>query len=112
VEIEVSDEGARFSFQVTNQDHYARLLRLRAEWDDQSADAFNPVSFKDNYFDLLPGETRTIEGKLVSYAEGKPRVAGKLIVQGSNVAEKTISLQWKASVEHAQPRGSASRALK
>ena len=83
--VKISGNGAAFSMQVSNSDHYARLLRVRAEWDDASQSTQDLALYDDNYFDLVPGEIRTIQAKLPLVATSMGHFRGKLIVEGTNV---------------------------
>jgi hypothetical protein len=95
IEARVAEGKAIASFSLSNHSKsYARLVRARARW--SSAEKQSPflVMYSDNYFDLMPGETRevTLEFRL---PEGANRAAhGFLVVEGSNVAggEVAISL--------------------
>jgi beta-mannosidase len=86
-----ADAGkAKGVIQIQNGSNYARLLRVRAEWDVAQHGAPYLVMYDDNYFDLLPSETRnlSIEMRLPSSARG--RVTGRLIVEGSNLDRTEI----------------------
>jgi len=85
--------GTSFSIQLTNGDHYVRLLRVRTEWDVPDGDAPRLVQYSDNYFDLLPGESRTIEANASLSKGSKQLVSGKLIVEGTNVVAKEILIK-------------------
>jgi hypothetical protein len=52
--------------------------------------------YGDNYFDLMPGEAKTlsIDVRLPRGARG--RFEGQLVVEGSNVAENGIPLELRA----------------
>ncbi len=60
--LEATAQGGKASttLNVTNGGSYARLVRVRAEWD--SGDGSSPylVEYGDNYFDLLPGESKAV----------------------------------------------------
>jgi hypothetical protein len=80
-----SADGATFSVQLSNGDHYARLIRVRAEWDGAGQAASDLVLYDDNYFDLAPGEQRTIQARLPLVSGPTGHLGGKLLVQGTNV---------------------------
>jgi beta-mannosidase len=88
----MSADGATFSVQLRNDDHYARLLRLRTEWKGEDSSASDLVLYDDNYFDLLPGEARVIQAKLPLIGEHVGHLGGKLFVQGTNVERKDIPI--------------------
>jgi beta-mannosidase len=92
-DVRKSEDGVHFSFRITNGDHYARLLRVRAEWDATSSNTPYLVLFNDNYFDLAPSESRTVEGTaFFSKQENRP-ISGRFIVKGSNAAAKEVSIR-------------------
>jgi beta-mannosidase len=78
------------SLEISNGGEFARLVRMRAEWDDAKPDV---VLFSDNYFDLMPGEIRRLTAD-VRFIGAAPagRVRGRLIVEGSNVPETQIPI--------------------
>jgi hypothetical protein len=80
------------SLNITNGTKYARLIRVRAEWDD--AQPGNPylVLYKDNYFDLMPEESKQLALDLfLPQGQGKP-IHGRLIVEGSNTSPREIPI--------------------
>lgn len=95
VEGKISQGRGRFSVQLTNGTRYARLVRVRATWAGEPADSPYLVLYNDNYFDLLPGETKTIRGDLLLPDAGIHSISGMLTVAGVNVppTEIPITLQ-------------------
>lgn len=87
-----SDNGFHFSFQVANRDGYARLLRIHAEWNQTTGGVPYLTLFNDNYFDLAPGESRTVEGTALFPKNHSALVSGKLIVEGTNVMAKDVMI--------------------
>jgi beta-mannosidase len=85
VQATVSGSSARGSLTLLNGSHYARLVRIRAEWHVPDAHAPYAALYGDNYFDLMPEESRDIslEFCLPSAAEGL--VSGHLTVEGTNL---------------------------
>jgi hypothetical protein len=87
IQARVAEGKAVTSFSLSNQSKsYARLVRVRAKW--SSAEKQSPflVMYSDNYFDLMPSETRevTLEFRL---PEGANQAAhGFLVIEGSNAA--------------------------
>jgi beta-mannosidase len=71
--------------QLRNGSTYARLVRVRAEWEGADSHAPYLVIYDDNYFDLIPGETKDLAIEIRMPAHARGRVAGRLIVEGSNV---------------------------
>ena len=66
-------------FSLTNGDRYARQIRIRAEWSEPLL-LRNLVQYSDNYFDLAPGESRTIEADVFFSKRGSEPIFGRLIV--------------------------------
>ena len=80
------------SLKLTNGTKYARLVRVRAEWDDAQAGQPYLVMYSDNYFDLMPGEDKSVSLDLFLPAgQGKP-VHGRVIVEGSNMSSREIPI--------------------
>lgn len=85
-----SGAKARMLLRVTNGPRYARLVRIRAEWNGPENQAPYLVMYSDNDFDLLPGESKTVTLELLLPAGvGKP-IQGRLYIEGSNVAAQEI----------------------
>ena len=76
----VSNNATRLSVQLTNGDRYARQIRIRAEWSEPLL-LRNLVQYSDNYFDLAPGESRTIEADVFFSKRGSEPIFGRLIVE-------------------------------
>lgn len=90
---EISQGRGHFSVQIANHDRYARLIRVHANWDNEPADAPWLVLYSDNYFDLLPGETRTIAGELFLPDAGASSISGTLTVEGVNVPAARVAVK-------------------
>jgi hypothetical protein len=94
--VEVANEAGdrfHFSLRMANHDRYARLLRIRAEW-GKATSAPYVVLFSDNYFDLAPGESRIIEGTALFLERQIAPTSGKLIVEGTNVTPKDVTVSF------------------
>jgi hypothetical protein len=89
---EVSGTNSYLSLQFTNGDRYARLVHVRGEWEGAAQDAPYGVLYDDNYFDLMPGESRTIVARLLLLSEATEPVSGRLIVSGTNVEPTEIAV--------------------
>ncbi|HYA25531.1 MAG TPA: glycoside hydrolase family 2 TIM barrel-domain containing protein [Terriglobales bacterium] len=87
-----SSDGAHLTLRLTNGEHYARLVRFRAEWDGTAESAPYLVLYDDNYFDLAPGESRAIDARLLFPLGKAGRVSGRLIVSGTNVEPLTVAI--------------------
>jgi len=84
VRVAVHNPGKRLAFQV----HLA-IRHPRSEME------ILPVLWDDNYFELLPGESRNIEAQFLSPAA--LREGARLVVTGWNIEPATISLKEHAS---------------
>jgi beta-mannosidase len=93
IEARAAEGKAVASFSLSNKSKsYARLVRARAKW--SSAEKQSPflVIHSDNYFDLMPGETRDISLEF-RLPEGANQPAhGYLVVEGSNVAKVQVPI--------------------
>ena len=76
-----------FRVNVTNNDKVpAMMLRLKAV-DKATGDLVLPVLYSDNYFFLMPGESRTVNVKVRKEdCAGKPHI----VLSGFNVPEQTV----------------------
>ena len=92
VSARIVGRAGELSLHLGNGDRYARLVRVRAEFDDARSKP-DVVLFHDNYFDLLPGEERSVVAELL-YLGSPPlaSVRGRLIVEGSNLPVKEIPI--------------------
>jgi hypothetical protein len=89
IETKATGGRAKIMVDLRNVASYARLVRLRAEW--EGLEPYMSL-YADNYFDLLPGEPRAISVEL-AFPENITRpVRGRLIVEGSNVAPSEIPI--------------------
>ncbi len=90
---EISPGHGRFSVQLTNNDRYARLIRVHAKWDGEPSDSPDLVLYGDNYFDLLPRETKTVEGELILPDANTTSISGTVTVEGVNVPATNIPVK-------------------
>jgi hypothetical protein len=84
-----SGKRAKIMIDLGNGANYARLVRLRAEWEGPQP---YMSLYSDNYFDLLPGEQRSISLELAFPGNITTPARGRLIVEGSNVAGSEIPI--------------------
>ncbi len=93
--LEATAQGGKASttLNVTNGGSYARLVRVRAEWD--SGDGSSPylVEYGDNYFDLLPGESKPVPIEMFLPKEHKGKLSGTFVVEGTNIESRRIPVQ-------------------
>ena len=68
-------EKARAALNVANGANYARLVRVRAEWAQPGGAAPYLVMYSDNYFDLMPGESKVARFGILP-ARREPRRGG------------------------------------
>jgi len=75
---------------LSNGPAYARLVRMRVEWHAPELQVPYLVTYSDNYFDLLPAETREIllEFLLGEGANGFQQ--GNVIIAGSNLEQVQV----------------------
>jgi hypothetical protein len=93
LEAKVSGRRAKLSLNLQATEQYARLVRVRAEWDGPQEQAPYLVLYGDNYFDLLPKEAKTIDLDVFLPAQWGKKVAGHLIVEGTNVGTQKIPIE-------------------
>ena len=79
-----SSDGYEFTVSLSNKDKVpAMMLRLKAV-DSETGDLVLPVMYSDNYFFLMPGESKTVTVKVRKEdCAGKPYIT----LQGFNVPE-------------------------
>jgi hypothetical protein len=77
---------------LTNDAHYARLVRLRDEWKGGQATTPYLVLYSDNYFDLAPGEIKTVELHFFLPEGAQGEVTGELVIEGANVKSTQIGV--------------------
>jgi hypothetical protein len=88
----VSGSSARGSLTLLNGSHYARLVRIRAEWGGLDAHAPYAPLYGDNYFDLMPGESRDISLEFRLPRAAADLASGHLIVEGSNLEARKVPI--------------------
>jgi hypothetical protein len=91
---------ASFMVEVANGNKFARLLRMRIEWDDTGttgAAAQEPVVlYGENYFDLFPGEKKEVAVDVAMPEGFTGTTKGTLILEGTNVPETRIPITLAA----------------
>ncbi len=90
--VSVSGEEAPVELHLVNGPQYARLVRLRVEWNAPENQAPYLVTYSDNYFDLLPGENKTITLRLFLRPQSAKPLKGRLRIEGSNAPAKEIPI--------------------
>jgi hypothetical protein len=81
----LSGSSASGSLTLANGPRYARLVRIRAEWSVPDVHAPYVALYGDNYFDLMPGESREISLEFRLSKAAANSVSGHLIVEGRNL---------------------------
>jgi hypothetical protein len=89
LQAKVSSQRAKIIIDLRNGGNYARLVRLRAEWEGPQP---YMSLYGDNYFDLLPGERRLISLELAFPENITTPARGRLIMEGSNVVPSEIPI--------------------
>src|ERR1035437_2226716 len=71
---------AKATLMITNRNKYARLVRVRAEW--QGGEGGSPflVTYSDNFFDLMPGESKPVAMEMFLPKEHMGRLSGTFVV--------------------------------
>jgi beta-mannosidase len=87
LQAKASGNGAKLSIDLTAGKEYARLIRLRAVWEGPQP---YMSMYSDNYFDLMPGEAKSIALELQFPEKLSAPVHGRLILAGSNMAASEI----------------------
>jgi beta-mannosidase len=91
IEAAVKNGSASFHVEVANGHQFARLVRMRIEWNDAAA-AEPVVLYGENYFDLFPGEKKDVAVDVVMPEGSAGPAKGTLILEGTNAAETRIPL--------------------
>jgi len=78
---------ATLALNLKDGKNYARLIRLRVEWDGPQP--FSSI-YSDNYFDLLPGEAKAISLEVKFADKLAAPLHGRLIVAGSNLPHMEV----------------------
>jgi beta-mannosidase len=89
LEAKAHGNSTTLTIDLKSGNRYARLVRLRAVWDGQQPYL---SMYGDNYFDLLPGEAKTISLEMKFPEKLSAPVHGRLIVAGSNTPATEIPI--------------------
>jgi len=92
----VSGDEANVSLNIENESRYAHLVRVSAVWEAESAKAPYLVMYSDNYFDLLPGEMKAIDVRVLTPRGLTGTIKGKFMVKGSNVSPAVVPITLRA----------------
>jgi hypothetical protein len=93
VRAKASERKANANLAVTNGSEYARLVRVRAEWKEGEENAPYLVKYSDNFFDLLPGESKSLALVMFLAKEHMGRISGTLVVEGPNLEPQRIPVE-------------------
>lgn len=88
-----SGRQAAVPIKIRNGPAYARLVRLRVEWNEPEDRAPFLEIYSDNYFDLFPGASRTIAVDVFPRDGSRGSVSGIVTVEGANLARQEIPLE-------------------
>jgi len=86
LEATIKGNAGSFAVEIANGERFARLVRLRMEWEDPARQP-HVVMYDDNYFDLFPGEKRRVPVEFRTPQAFSGTVKGTLIIAGTNVPE-------------------------
>jgi beta-mannosidase len=92
IEATVKGNAGNFAVDIANGEYFARLLRLRMEWEDPSHQP-HVVMYDDNYFDLFPGEKKRVPVEFRTPGKSAGTIKGTLIVAGTNVPETRVAVR-------------------
>ncbi len=87
----MSGDKAHATLKVENGAVYARLVRVRAEWSGDSSPYL--VQYSDNYFDVLPGESKKVDLEMLMPAQHASKITGTLIIAGPNIDVRKVSVE-------------------
>jgi hypothetical protein len=91
LEAAIKDHAGSFAVEIANGERFARLVRLRIEWEDAARQPL--VMYDDNYFDLFPGETKRVPVELRAPGTLAGTLQGTLIVEGTNLPEIRVPIR-------------------
>ena len=92
IEATIKGNAGNFAVEITNGERFARLVRLRIEWEDPSHQP-HAVMYDDNYFDLFPGEKKRVPVEFRTPATSTGTIQGTLIIEGTNVPETRVPVR-------------------
>jgi beta-mannosidase len=96
LEVIVTGTRAKSALKITNGGVFARLVRWRVEWNQP--DAESPfIMFSDNFIDLLPQESKSIDLDMLLPQQRPVKATGSLVVEGPNVKTRRIPIQVDAN---------------
>jgi len=90
---QVANQKAQVKLNVTNGDRYARLVRVRAEWNGEPSRVPYLLLYSDNYFDLLPGESKEVVIDAFLSQASSETVSGTFLLEGSNVQTRQSAVE-------------------
>ncbi|MCL5006323.1 MAG: glutamine amidotransferase [Acidobacteria bacterium] len=85
-----------FAVKIANGERYARLVRLRIEWEDSHHQP-HVVMYGDNYFDLLPDEKKRVTVDFRTPAAFTGAIQGTLIIEGTNLPAMRVPVRLSHS---------------
>lgn len=91
--VTASGKKANATLLVTNGGKYARLVRVRAEWKESDGNSPYLVEYSDNFFDLLPRESKSVGLEMFLPREHMGKLAGTLVVEGTNIESRRIPVE-------------------
>ena len=92
LEASAKDQTGSFVVEIQNGAHFARLVRLRIQWDDLNHQPY-ALLFDDNYFDLFPGQKKRVPVEFRMPAAFAGAAQGEVIIEGSNVPEIRVPIR-------------------
>ena len=92
IEVAVKQNVGDFAVEIANGARFARLVRLRMEWEDPNHQPY-VVMFDDNYFDLFPGENKRVPVEFRVPEAFAGVISGSMVVGGSNLQEIRLPIR-------------------
>jgi beta-mannosidase len=89
----LKDHVGSFTVELANNHGFARLVRLRIECEDPAQQSQLLALYGDNYFDLFPGEKKTVAVEVRASPALAENIKGTVIIQGSNVQEIRVPVR-------------------
>ena len=66
---------------------------MRAEWEEGEGNSPYLVKYSDNFFDLLPGESKSVGMEMFLAKEHMGKLSGTLVVEGTNMMSRRIPVE-------------------
>ena len=88
-----SGNKANTTLIIKNGGNYARLVRMRAEWEEGEGNSPFLVKYSDNFFDLLPGESKSVTVEMFLSKQHRGKLSGTFVLEGTNIESRRIPVE-------------------